>query len=119
MCRELTRGDFQEIIDLGSTKSVAHDIRRCLTAMIGAGLEEGHILAGRDLLRGVRWFGEIDADPEPVDHAVTFEEIPNPDAAHALARTTAERTGVWWRELQLSLHPRDWFVAFRAVSPAG
>jgi len=77
-CRGLTRGDFQQIIDLGSTKSVAHHIRRCLTAMIGAGLEEGHILAGRDLLRGVRWSGGIDAEPEPVDHAVTLEEIPAP-----------------------------------------
>lgn len=102
-CRELTRADFQEIIDLGSTRSVAHHIRRCLTAMIGAGLEEGHILAGRDLLRGVRWSGEIDAEPEPADNSVTLEEIPKPDAVHALARTTAERTGVWWRELQLLL----------------
>ena len=32
-CRDLTRDDFQEIIDLASTKSVAQHIRRCLTAM--------------------------------------------------------------------------------------
>ncbi len=102
-CRELTRDDFQEIIDLASTKSVAHHTRRCLTAMLGAGMEEGHILAGRDLLRGVRWSGELDSDPEPVDHAVTLEEIPTAEKVHALARVTAERTGVWWRELQLLL----------------
>jgi integrase len=102
-CRELTRDDFQEIIDLASTKSVAQHTRRCLTAMLGAGIDEGHILAGRNLLRGVRWSGELDEEPEPVDHAVTLEEIPTAAKVHALARVTAERTGVWWRELQLLL----------------
>ena len=54
-CRDLTRADFQDIIDQASTASVAHHIRRTLTALMGAGLEEGYVMAGRDLLRGVRW----------------------------------------------------------------
>lgn len=102
-CRELTRDDFQDIIDQASTKSVAEHVRRCLTGLIRAGLDEGHILAGRDLLRGVRWSEEVDAVAQPVDRAVTLEEIPAARAVHALARETAERTGVWWRELQLLL----------------
>lgn len=40
-CRELTRADFQDIINQASTPSVAHHIRRTLTALMGAGLEEG------------------------------------------------------------------------------
>lgn len=78
-------------------------LRRCLSSLIAAGVEEGHLLDSRDLLSGVRWHGELHAEPEPIDHAATWEEIPTVDAAHALARRTAERTGLWWRELQLLL----------------
>jgi integrase len=102
-CRELSRADFQEIIDRARTRSVAEHLRRCLSSLIAAGVEEGHLLDSRDLLRGVRWHGEIDADPEPVDRAVTWEEVPTVELLHALARRTAERTGLWWRELQLLL----------------
>lgn len=102
-CRELTRADFQEIIDKASTRSVAQHVRRCLSALVAAGVEEGHLLQSRDVLRGVRWQGEVETDAEPVDHAVTLEEIPTTTAIHALARCTAERTGVWWRELQILL----------------
>jgi hypothetical protein len=102
-CRELSRADFQEIIDRARTRSVAEHLRRCLSAMVAAGVEEGHLLDSRDLLRGVRWHGEIEFDPEPVDHAVSWEEIPTVVAVHALARRTAERTGLWWHELQLLL----------------
>jgi integrase len=102
-CRELSRADFQEIVDKANTRSVAQHLRACLSALVAAGLEEGHLLDSRDLLRGVRWHGEADAAPQPVDHAVTWEEIPTVAATHALARRTAERTGVWWRELQVLL----------------
>jgi integrase len=54
----------------------------------------------------VRWHGDDDRDDiddEPADHAVTWGEIPTVDAVHALARRTAERTGDWWRELQVML----------------
>lgn len=104
-CRELTRDDFQLILDKAPTKSVAAHIKSCLTGMVNAGLDEGHLLARQDLLRGVRWHGGLDdgGDDEPVDHAVTWEEIPTVDALHALALRTAERAGDWWRELQLLL----------------
>ena len=52
--RELTRADFRDIINLASTASVAHNVRRTLTALMGAGLEEGYVMAGRDLLHGMR-----------------------------------------------------------------
>jgi len=102
-CRELSRADFQEIIDRATTRSVAEHLHACLSALVAAGIEEGHLLDSRDLLRGVRWHGEHAADAEPVDHAVTWEEIPTIELLHALARRTAERTGLWWRELQLLL----------------
>jgi integrase len=101
----LTREDFQLILDKATTASVAQHIRRCLTGIVAAGLEEGHLLARQDLLRGVRWHGADpgERDREPVDRAVTDAEIPTVDAVHALAHRTAERTGVWWRELQVLL----------------
>lgn len=102
-CRELSRADFQEIIDRARTRSVAQHVRRCLSSMIAAGVEEGYLLDSRDLLRGVRWHGELEAHPEPLDRAVNWEEVPTVDALHALARRTAERSGLWWRELQLLL----------------
>ncbi len=100
-CRQLTRADFQAIMDRAPTRSVAQHIRRCLTGLVAAGLEEGHLLVRQDLLRGVRWSG--DNPVEATDRAVTRAEIPSVEAVHALARTTAEQTGVWWRELQILL----------------
>jgi integrase len=102
-CRELTRVDFQHILDQASTASVAQHLRRCLTGIVAAGLEEGHLLMRQDPLRGVRWHGETDTDRDPADRAVTQAEIPTVQAVHALARATAERSGVWWRELQVLL----------------
>lgn len=102
-CRELGRADLQTVIDQARTASVAQHLRRCLTGLVAAGLEEGYLLARQDVLRGVRWHGEINAAVEPADHAVTQEEIPTTEAVHALATATAERTGVWWRELQILL----------------
>jgi hypothetical protein len=104
-CRELTRDDLQLILDKAPTRSVAGHIKSCISGFVNAGLEEGHLLARQDVLRGLRWRGidDTDRDEEPVDHAVTWKEIPTVDALHAHAQRTAVRTGHWWRELQLLL----------------
>jgi site-specific recombinase XerC len=102
-CRQLCKDDFQEIIDRARTRSVAEHIKRCLSGLVASGLEAGHLLESRNLLLGVRWHPEIDEDPEPSDIAITWEEIPTVDAVHAVARRVAERTEVWWRELQVLL----------------
>ena len=75
-CRALTRRRLSGDPEPGEDPVGAHHVRRCVTGLIAAGLEEGHVLARQDLLRGVRWPGEIDAEAEPVDRAVTIEEIP-------------------------------------------
>jgi integrase len=102
-CRELTRDDFQAILDQARTPSVAQHLRRCLTGLVAAGLEEGHLLARQDVLRGVRWHGDTNIATEAADRAVTEAEIPTADAVHALAAATTQRTGVWWRQLQILL----------------
>ena len=103
-CRRMTRLDFQAVLDQAPTPSVAAHLVRCLTGLVAAGLEEGHLLARQDVLRGVRWRpaegGEV---PESTGLAVTEAEIPTTAAVHALARATAEHTGVWWRELEILL----------------
>jgi integrase len=97
-CRELTRVDFQHILNQARTASVAQHVRRCLTGIVAAGLEEGHLLLRQDPLRGVRWHGQSLTDRDPADRAVTQAEIPTMHAVHALARASAERS-LWWREL--------------------
>jgi integrase len=83
---------------------VASHLTRCLTALVAAGLEEGHLLARQDVLRGVRWRPPAGSETyvEP-GLAVTEAEIPSTAAVHALARACAERSGVWWRELEILL----------------
>ena len=106
-CRRLTRGDFQRIIDRASTASVAQHLRRCLTGIVNAGLEEGHLLPRQDLLRGVRWHAAQEngtREPEAMVRAVTEDEIPTVAMVHALAAATAaRRRPVWWRELEILL----------------
>jgi Phage integrase family len=104
-CRRLTRQHFQRIIDAAPTPSVGVHLGRCVTGLVNAGLEEGHLLARQDVLRGVRWRppAGTHVPAEPVGRAVTDAEIPTVAAVHTLARVTAERTGVWWRELQVLL----------------
>ena len=102
---QLTRSHFQRILDAAPTTSVADHLRRCLSAMVRAGLEEGLLLGRQDVLRGVHWSREEDSDGE-LDEGVRFVEeadIPTATAVHALARAAAERSGVWWRELQILL----------------
>ena len=101
-CRRMTRLDFQIVLDQATTPSVASHLVRCLTALVTAGLEEGHLLARQDVLRGVRWRPRAGTEvPEPPGMAVTEAEIPTTPAVHALAQATAEQTGVWWRELEI------------------
>lgn len=119
-CAKLTRLDFQRVIDRAATPSIAQHLRRCLTGIVNAGLEEGYLLALQDVLRGVRWQppGDelIDLDAELIDddeddeRAVDPAEIPTTEAVHALAHAVAEASGshrgapgVWWRELEVLL----------------
>ncbi len=103
-CRRMTRLDFKAVLDQAPTPSVASHLTRCLTALVAAGLEEGHLLARQDVLRGVRWRPPAGSETyvEP-GLAVTEAEIPSTAAVHALARACAERSGVWWRELEILL----------------
>ncbi|MHB8463700.1 MAG: tyrosine-type recombinase/integrase [Acidimicrobiales bacterium] len=122
-CARLTRLDFQRVLDQARTRSVATQLRRCLTAMVNAGLVEGHLMARQDVLRGVRWQTSEQTSrcqeptdglrDEPDDHlddrlgddpddqAITQTEIPTTEMVHALGRAAAEHQGVWWRELEI------------------
>jgi integrase len=106
-CRRLSRADFQRIIDRAPSPSVAQHLRRCLSGVVNAGLEEGHLLLRQDVLRGVRWNppeGVTRPGPEGLGRAITEAEIPTTAAVHALAAATARRgRQLWWRELEILL----------------
>lgn len=102
-CRKLTRLDFQRIIDQAPTPSVASHLKRCITSLVSAGLDEGHLLARQDVLRGVRWHRDDNTPRESGGPAITDAEIPRTDDVHNLARAAAEHTGVCWRELEILL----------------
>ncbi len=51
----LSRVHFARILAQATTASVAAHLRRCCSAMVAAGLEEGLLLARQDVLRGVHW----------------------------------------------------------------
>ncbi|MEA2826822.1 MAG: hypothetical protein QOG43_1261, partial [Actinomycetota bacterium] len=100
---QLSRLHFNAILAQAGSASVAAHLRRCLSAMVGAGLEEGLLLARQDVLRGVRWAppaGEGSDDEAGDGHYVEEAEIPTSAAVHALAAAAGERSGLWWRELQ-------------------
>ncbi|MCA1833899.1 MAG: tyrosine-type recombinase/integrase [Actinobacteria bacterium] len=102
----LTRAHFQRILDAAATASVADHLRRCLSAMVRAGLDEGLLLARQDVLRGVHWAGGDQNDPEGFEETGRFveeAEIPTTVGVHDLAKAAAARSGVWWRELQILL----------------
>lgn len=108
--RTLTRAHIQSIIDQARTKSVGDHLRRCVSAMVTAGLEEGLLLARQDVLRGVHWNGtdrvahlDDEDEWERSGRAVEAADIPTAGAVHALATAAAERRDVWWRELELLL----------------
>ena len=100
--RQLNRLHFARVLGAAPTPSVASHLRRCLTAMVAAGLEEGLLLATQDVLRGVHWRDpatEGDGlDAEEEGRFVDEADNPTASAVHALA-AAAER--VWWRELQV------------------
>jgi integrase len=101
---DLTRADFQRILDAAPTEATATNLRRCLSALVGAAMEEGLLLSRQDVLRGVhrrRPIGEVPV-LERSGH-IEVEDIPTATAVHALARAAKEAKGVWWRELQLLL----------------
>ena len=105
-CRRLTRVEFQRILDRASTLSVAQHLRRCLTGIVNAGLDEGYLLPRQDVLRGLRWNAAlgVSVGTEPVGRAITEAEIPTIGAVHRLATATANRSRrVWWRELEILL----------------
>jgi len=100
-CGELSRVHFQAVMDQARTPSIGQHLRNCLSVLVGAGLEEGYLLARQDVLRGVRYRG-----PEPTEElarALSEAEIPTAAAVAAMARAAAELTGVWWRELEILL----------------
>jgi integrase len=101
--RQLSRLHFARVLGAAPTPSVASHLRRCLTAMVAAGLEEGLLLATQDVLRGVHWRDpatEGDGlDAEEEGRFVDEADIPTASAVHALAAAAGER--VWWRELQV------------------
>lgn len=106
--RSLTRAHMQAIVDRAGTKSVGEHLYRCVSAMVGCGLEEGLLLARQDVLRGVHWHGpepEVDLDDEDAwersGRAVEEADIPTAAGVHALAAAAAARRGVWWRELEV------------------
>ncbi|MGH9917704.1 MAG: hypothetical protein ACRD6W_02345 [Nitrososphaerales archaeon] len=107
--RDLTTSHFQGMVDQASSASVAEHLRRCLSAMVNAALDEGLLLARQDVLRGLRWHGTSTQmprnDPEECEDglSITEADIPTADAVGALARAAAELQGLWWRELEILL----------------
>ena len=94
--RSLTRNEFQRVLDRAATPSVADHLRRCLTALVAAGLEEGLVLARQDVLRGVRWHppaGCTVDDELERPRFVEEAEIPTVTGVHDLARAAAEHQG--------------------------
>jgi integrase len=102
--RRLTRDHFAQILAQAATASVAAHLRRCSSAMVAAGLDEGLLLARQDLLRGVHWSppaGQTPDDELARGRFVEPADIPTSAAVHALAAAAAEQSGVWWRQLQV------------------
>lgn len=76
-------------------------MRRCITGIANAGLEEGHLLLRQNLLRGVRWHSaeaSVGSESDGLVRVVAEEEIPTTVAVQALGAATAHRRRpVWWR----------------------
>lgn len=103
LCRRLTRLDLQRVLDQAPTPSVAQHLRRCLTSLVNAAVEEGYLLLRQDVLRGVRWRGQGDRASTPSTPAITEAEIPTAARVHALAEAITSGSGVWWRGLEILL----------------
>ncbi len=94
--RDLRPFHFQRMLDGALTPAVADHLRRCLSAMVAAGLEEGLLLARQDVLRGVHWYVPRSEGEDDLERGVHVDEadIPTAQAVHALARAAAQRTQV-------------------------
>ncbi len=109
--RRLTRAHMQAIVERAATKSVGEHLYRCVSAMVGCGLEEGLLLVRQDVLRGVHWrapdVAEVDLDDEDAwersGRAVEEADIPTATGVHQLATAADAQRGVWWRELEVLL----------------
>ncbi|HWH36091.1 MAG TPA: hypothetical protein VNT56_12330 [Acidimicrobiales bacterium] len=102
--RRLSRVHFAQVLAQATTASVAAHLRRCCSAMVAAGLEEGLLLARQDVLRGVHWSppaGQPRGEDFATGQLIQEADIPTATATAALAAATVQRSGVWWRELQV------------------
>src|SRR3954447_18126262 len=104
-CAELGRADFQRVLDGVTAPATARQVRRTLTGIINAGLIKGYLLPRQDVMRAVRWLppNPDDLKANPVSRAITEDEIPTSRAVHSLAERCAQRSRVWWRELEILL----------------
>ncbi len=102
--KDLRPWHFQRILDAAPTASVGEHLRRCLSAMVAAGLEEGLLLARQDVLRGVRWYrAEVPNVVEETGSYVDEADIPTAAHVHTLAQSASRQSGVWWRQLEILL----------------
>jgi hypothetical protein len=100
--RRLARAHMQAIVERAATKSVGEHLYRCVSAMVGCGLEEGLLLVRQDVLRGVHWrapdVAEVDLDDEDAwersARAVEEADIPTATGVHQLATAADAQRGV-------------------------
>ncbi|MHB1446619.1 MAG: tyrosine-type recombinase/integrase [Acidimicrobiales bacterium] len=106
--RLLSRAHFQRMLDRAETPAVAEHLRRCLSAMTSAALNEGLLVVRQDVMRGLRWHppaGQAATahdlegleDVGPVGEA----DIPTASAVQDLAAAAAGLRDVWWRQLEV------------------
>ena len=102
--KDLRRWHFQRILDAAPTASVGEHLRRCVSAMVAAGVEEGLLLARQDVLRGIRWYrAEVPNVVEETGSYVDEADIPTAAHAHTLAQSASTQSGVWWRQPEILL----------------
>ncbi len=64
----------------------------------------GAVIARQDVLRGVRWYRpEVPELVEETGRYVDEADIPTGAHVHALAKSAATQSGVWWRQLEILL----------------
>jgi integrase len=62
-CQDLTVGDFQQVVDAAPTAKEGDRLRRCLSAMVTAGIKGGYLISPQ--LREVHWKPGDRPVPEP------------------------------------------------------
>lgn len=112
-CRRLTRRHFQRILDTAPTAWVAAHLRRVLTSLVAAALEEGYLLPRQDVLSGVRWAAPAGRRPwRRRDGPSPRPRSPPPPPCTPWPEPATERSGVWWQELEIL------FVAYTGLPGA-